>query len=278
VGLCLIGALLLIGMALPVFGLRLGFSDEGNFPEDSTTRKAYDLLAEGFGPGFNGPFLMVAELPDGFDAEALAPIQAAVQDDQGVVFVTPAMPNDEKDPAAATAVQWAVIPTSSPQAEETTETVNRLRADVLPAAEQAAGVDVALTGSVPVQVDFSEYLASRLPVFFGAVLALSFLLLMSVFRSLLVPIKAVVMNLLSIGRQPMASWWPSSSGVGPSSSSASARAARSNPGRPDDDVRHRLRPLHGLRGLPAVTHAGGVATAPATTIARWPTGWPPQPG
>ena len=195
----LIGSLLLIGMALPVFGLRLGFSDEGNFPEDSTTRKAYDLLAEGFGPGFNGPFLMVAELPDGFDAEALAPIAAAVQDDEGVVFVTPAMSNDEKDPAAATAVQWAVIPTSSPQAEETTETVNRLRADVLPAAEQAAGVDVALTGSVPVQVDFSEYLASRLPFFFGAVLALSFLLLMAVFRSLLVPLKAVVMNLLSMG-------------------------------------------------------------------------------
>jgi len=194
-----IGALLLIGMALPVFGLRLGFSDEGNFPENTTTRKAYDLLAEGFGPGFNGPFLMVAELPDGFDAEALAPIQAAVQDDQGVVFVTPAMPNDEKDPAAATAVQWAVIPTSSPQAEETTDTVNRLRADVLPAAERAAGVDVALTGSVPVQVDFSEYLASRLPYFFGAVLALSFLLLMAVFRSLLVPLKAVVMNLLSMG-------------------------------------------------------------------------------
>lgn len=194
-----IGALLLIGMALPVFGLRLGFSDEGNFPENTTTRKAYDLLAEGFGPGFNGPFLMVAELPDGFDAEALAPIQAAVQDDPGVVFVTPAMPNDEKDPAAATAVQWAVIPTSSPQAEETTDTVNRLRADVLPAAERAAGVDVALTGSVPVQVDFSEYLASRLPYFFGAVLALSFLLLMAVFRSLLVPLKAVVMNLLSMG-------------------------------------------------------------------------------
>ena len=194
-----IGALLLIGMALPVFGLRLGFSDEGNFPENTTTRKAYDLLAEGFGPGFNGPFLMVAELPDGFDAEALAPIEAAVQDDPGVVFVTPAMPNDEKDPAAATAVQWAVIPTSSPQAEETTDTVNRLRADVLPAAERAAGVDVALTGSVPVQVDFSEYLASRLPYFFGAVLALSFLLLMAVFRSLLVPLKAVVMNLLSMG-------------------------------------------------------------------------------
>ena len=194
-----IGALLLIGMALPVFGLRLGFSDEGNFSEDTTTRKAYDLLAEGFGPGFNGPFLMVAELPDGFDAESLAPIQAAVQDDPGVVFVTPAMPNDEKDPAAATAVQWAVIPTSSPQAEETTDTVNRLRADVLPAAEQSAGVDVALTGSVPVQVDFSEYLASRLPYFFGAVLALSFLLLMAVFRSLLVPLKAVVMNLLSMG-------------------------------------------------------------------------------
>ncbi len=194
-----IGAGALIVMALPVAGLRLGFSDEGNFPEDSTTRQAYDLLADGFGPGFNGPLLMVAELPDGFDAEALAPIQAAVQDDAGVVFATPAQPNDTENPDAATAAQWFVIPTSAPQDEATTETVKRLRSDVLPGVEKTANVDVALTGSVPIQVDFSDYLSSRLPYFFAAVLSLSFLLLMAVFRSLLVPLKAVVMNLLSIG-------------------------------------------------------------------------------
>ncbi|MEZ5372608.1 MAG: MMPL family transporter [Microthrixaceae bacterium] len=194
-----IGAIVLIAMALPVFSLRLGFSDEGNFAEETTTRQAYDLLAEGFGPGFNGPFLMVAELPDGFDAEALAPIQEAVQGDDGVVFASPAQPSDTEDPSQAKAVQWVVVPTSAPQAEATTDTVKRLRSDVLPAAEQAAGVEVNLTGSVPIQVDFSDYLASRLPYFFAAVLTLSFLLLMAVFRSLLVPLKAVIMNLLSIG-------------------------------------------------------------------------------
>ena len=94
---------------------------------------------------------------------------------------------------------WNVVPTTAPQDEATTDLVNRLRDDVLPPAEQAAGVDVAVTGTVAVNVDFSDYLAARLPYFFGAVLALSFLLLMVVFRSLLVPLKAVIMNLLSIG-------------------------------------------------------------------------------
>ena len=195
----LIGAGVLIVMALPVTGLRLGFSDEGNFPATSTTRKAYDLLADGFGPGFNGPMLMVAELPNGYNPKMLEPIQAAVQADPGVVFASPAQPNNTKDPSKATAVQWFVIPNSSPQDEATTNTVKRLRSEVLPQVEKAANVDVALTGSVPIQIDFSDYLASRLPYFFAAVLALSFLLLMAVFRSLLVPLKAVIMNLLSIG-------------------------------------------------------------------------------
>ena len=142
---------------------------------------------------------MVAELPNGYNPKMLEPIQAAVQADPGVVFASPAQPNNTKDPSKATAVQWFVIPNSSPQDEATTNTVKRLRSEVLPQVEKAANVDVALTGSVPIQIDFSDYLASRLPYFFAAVLALSFLLLMAVFRSLLVPLKAVIMNLLSIG-------------------------------------------------------------------------------
>jgi RND superfamily putative drug exporter len=190
------GALVLVVLALPVLGLRLGFSDEGNFPEDTTTRKAYDLLAEGFGPGFNGRLLVVTELAEGTDPAALEPVTQALADDDGIAFASPAVLND---PAAPTAALWQVIPTTSPQDAATTELVRRLRGDVLAPVEAATGQDVLVTGSVAVNVDFSDYLAKRLPIFFGAVLTLSFLLLMAVFRSVLVPLKAVVMNLLSIG-------------------------------------------------------------------------------
>jgi putative drug exporter of the RND superfamily len=190
------GALALIVLSIPVFGMRLGFSDEGNFDRKTTTRQAYDLLAEGFGPGFNGPFLLAAELPAGKGLNDLAPITDAVRADPGVAFVSPPVPNDEQSPTAAL---WRLVPVSAPQDAATTSTVNRLRSQVLPAAESRAGVDASLTGGVPVQVDFSNYLADRLPLFFAVVLGLSFLLLMTVFRSVLVPLKAVLMNLLSIG-------------------------------------------------------------------------------
>jgi RND superfamily putative drug exporter len=191
----LLGALVLILLALPAFGLRLGFSDESNYADDTTTKKAYDLLVAGFGPGFNGPLTLVAEVPDGVDASDLEAIGEAVADDPGVAFVSPMVRNDPGDP---TAVLWSVAPTSGPQEEATTQLVERLRDDVLPPLEDEAGVDVAVTGTVAVNLDFSDYLESRLPWFFAAVLALSFLLLLVVFRSLLVPFKAVLMNLLSI--------------------------------------------------------------------------------
>ncbi|MEA2704812.1 MAG: putative drug exporter of the superfamily, partial [Actinomycetota bacterium] len=192
-----IGAvLLLILLALPVFGLRLGFSDEGNYAKDTTTRKAYDLLGEGFGPGFNGPLMVVSEVPPGTPQATLQAVTDAIAGDPGVQFASPSVLNNPDSPTAAL---WRVIPTTSPQDEATTKLVDRLRKHVLPAATANTGLDVAVTGSVAIQVDFSEYLASRLPLFFGVVLALSFLLLMTVFRSVLVPLKAVVMNLLSIG-------------------------------------------------------------------------------
>jgi RND superfamily putative drug exporter len=190
------GVVVLVLLALPVFSMRLGFSDEGNFGADTTTRKAYDLLAEGFGPGFNGTFVLAAELPPGTDAAKLDAITAAVQSDPGVAFATPAITDN---PGAPSAALWRMVPATAPQDARTTELVNRLRSDVLPPVERQTGVNVAVTGGVPVQVDFSTYLTNRLPLFFGAVLGLSFLLLMTVFRSVLVPLKAVLMNLLSIG-------------------------------------------------------------------------------
>ena len=190
------GAAVLLLLALPVLSLRLGFSDESNFDEETSTRQAYDLLVEGFGEGFNGPLLLVAEVPAGADVDALNAVTEAAAADPGVAFVSPPQPNDPSNP---TAVVWNLVPTTGPQDEATTDLVDRLRSDVLPPAEAAAGVEVAVTGNVAINVDFSDYLASRLPYFFAAVLLLSFLLLLVVFRSVLVPLKAVVMNLLSIG-------------------------------------------------------------------------------
>ncbi|MEE9414373.1 MAG: MMPL family transporter [Acidimicrobiales bacterium] len=187
----ILGTLILLFLTIPVLSLRLGFSDTGNLPDDTTARQAYDLLAEGFGPGFNGPLLLVAEAGSA-DRDELLAITETLQATEGVAFATPPVPNS---PEAPEAVLWQVIPETSPQAAATSDLVKRLRDEVLP----QTSIDVKVTGSVAIGIDFSEHLARRIPVFFGAVLALSFMLLMVVFRSVLVPLKAVIMNLLSIG-------------------------------------------------------------------------------
>ncbi|MCO5319884.1 MAG: MMPL family transporter [Microthrixaceae bacterium] len=193
-------AAVLLFAAIPVFSMRLGFSDFGNSPEDTTTRQAYDLLAEGFGPGSNGPLTLVTELDGSTDSAALVELTRQIAETPGVQSVSGPIPNTVVDPDAdqLSAAIWQVQPETSPQDEATTALVKSLRSEVLPGAEPA-GTDVLVTGFVAVTVDFSDYLAARLVWFFAAVLTLSFLLLMVVFRSLLVPLKAVVMNLLSIG-------------------------------------------------------------------------------
>jgi RND superfamily putative drug exporter len=190
----LTGTTVLLVLALPLFAIRLGNSDEGNLAEDTTTRQAYDLLSEGFGPGHNGPLLLVTEIPDGTDPAALDRVTEIVGATDGVAFASPPRVSDQGDAAA-----WQVIPTTAPQDGATTELVHRLRDQVLPDATRATNLDVAVTGNLAVNIDFTDYLAERLPYFLAAVLVLSFLLLMVVFRSLLVPLKAVIMNLLSIG-------------------------------------------------------------------------------
>ena len=191
-----VGVVVLVVLALPLLGLRLGFSDEGNLPEDTTTRQAYDLLAEGFGPGFNGTMILAAEVPSDFDQSNFEAVSDALAADPGVAVVSGPFTNNE---AAPTAVFWRVIPTTAPQDEATTALVDRVRDEVLPAATQGTGLDIAVAGAVAINADFTGYLSERLPWFLAAVLGLSFLLLMFVFRSLLVPLKAVIMNLLSIG-------------------------------------------------------------------------------
>ena len=188
------GVALLLLLAAPVLGLRLGFSDEGNFPADSGTRQAYDLLAEGFGPGANGPLLVVAETPQPSDLATLATLADAIRGTDGVAMASPPMPSPDGG-AALIRVQ----PTTGPQDTATEELVEHLRGDVIPAALAGTSVSASVGGSVAFGIDFSDYLAQRMLIFFAAVLGASFLLLMAVFRSLVVPLKAVIMNMLSIG-------------------------------------------------------------------------------
>ncbi|NDF68464.1 MAG: MMPL family transporter [Actinobacteria bacterium] len=192
----IVGTGALLALALPVLDLRLGFADEGNYPADTTTKRAYDLLAEGFGPGFNGPLTLVAAIDTPEQLAAAQSVSQALASTPGVAFASPAVPNDAASPSA---VLWTLYPTSAPQSEEAANLVSSLRDTVLPQAVGDSSLAVKVTGSVAVNVDFSGYLADRLPTFFAVVLALSFVLLMAVFRSLLVPLKAVIMNLLSIG-------------------------------------------------------------------------------
>ena len=192
------GTVLLMTMAYPVLDLRLGFSDEGNFPEQTTTRKAYDLLSEGFGPGFNGPFMAVVEIDDEADLPVTVALAQAIESDTGVQQVSGPIPNNIADPSAPVeAAIIQIVPTTSPQDAATEDLVERLRSEVVPAVT-GGELTVNITGGVPANIDFTDYLARRIVLFFGAVLGLSFLLLMMVFRSLLVPLKAVIMNMLSI--------------------------------------------------------------------------------
>ncbi len=188
------GVLLLLGV--PVLSMRLGFSDEGNFAPETTTRRAYDLLADGFGPGFNGPLLVTIEVGSPADVDAVAPLAQAIGSDPGVVVVSPPIPDNQTTPSAFVV---RVIPTSSPQDQQTSDLVHRLRDDVIPARTADTSLTVSVSGSTAASIDFSEFLGRRMILFFGAVLLFSFILLMAVFRSLLVPFKAVIMNLLSIG-------------------------------------------------------------------------------
>ena len=185
----------LLAIASPIVSMRLGFGDDGNAPSTSTTRKAYDILARGFGPGFNGPLLLAAETPGGqADVGVLNQLAQQLNHVPGVAFTTPPVPN-----AAHTAAIMQVIPTTSPQDVKSDDLVDRLRTTVIPSALKGTNVSVAVGGFSGTVADFAAYTTRMLPVVVGLVLLLSFLLLMVVFRSLLVPLKAVIMNLLSVG-------------------------------------------------------------------------------
>ncbi|MFI1172563.1 MMPL family transporter [Streptomyces melanogenes] len=183
---------LLLTATLPVLGLRVGLPDDGSLPHSRTERRAYDLVAEGFGPGTNGPLVIAAD-PAG-DPGVLDRLVGAVAADPGIASVAPT--HIDRDTGIATLV---VFPTTSPQDKATADTVARLRTDVLPTAIGHGPARAHVGGAAASLSDVGRRTSQRLPVFVAAVLAMSFLLLMLVFRSVLVPLKAVLLNLLSIG-------------------------------------------------------------------------------
>ena len=188
------GLTVVLLLAAPLFGMRLGQTDASQNPTSSTLRRSYDLLAEGFGPGFNGPLILAVDLPDSGPDAALAAISAAVAADPNVAQVSPAVTGPTGDVAVI-----QVTPKTGPQDEATNQLVDRLRGSVVPSAVATSGASVYVGGQTAMFIDMSERVTSRLPLFIGSVVGLSFILLMIVFRSILVPIKAAIMNLLSIG-------------------------------------------------------------------------------
>ena len=186
----LAAAAVMLALAAPVLGMRLGFADAGNDARSTTSRQAYDLLATGFGPGFNSPLIVVA---DG-GRPAAGALHHAIAGTAGVATVTP--PTASPDGKITTMIAF---PAAKPQDAATQDLVNRLRTSVLPPLAHQTGAHILVGGTAAATVDFADAVASRLPLFIAVVIGLSALLLLVVFRSLLIPLKAALLNLLSVG-------------------------------------------------------------------------------
>ena len=186
---------ILLVLAIPVFSMRLAFTDASNDPASATTKQAYDLLAEGFGVGFNGPLIVAVDMHGPADEQTVARLDAAMRSGvPDVAFVAPPQFN-----AAKTGAVITVVPKTSPQSAQTTTLVQTLRSDVIPPVVRGTDVQALVGGQTAGGIDAANFLGSRLFLVIGAVLILSFLLLMTLFRSVVLPLKAVIMNLLSVG-------------------------------------------------------------------------------
>jgi len=185
--------LILLFICVPVTQIRLGASDSGNDPVGTTTRQAYDTLAKGFGPGFNGPITMLADVSNQKSADATSQVVDIIKAQPDVAAVLPAIPTQDGKYQLIT-----VYPKSSPQSEETSDFISELREEVIPQIQKETGVSIQVGGLVAIFKDFGDVLTSKLLKFILSVVILSMLLLMILFRSILIPIKAAAMNLLSI--------------------------------------------------------------------------------
>jgi putative drug exporter of the RND superfamily len=188
---------IIVAIALPFFSLRLGSADQGTDPAGTPTRVAFDTLSRGFGPGYNGPLMLVSVVqPD--QRQVIDTVVHDVSQQPGVAQVATPLYIPSKT-GNGDVVLINVYPTTAPQDAATTDLVNHLRSDTIPKAEGTSGVNVLVGGTTAIYIDFSNVLASKLPLFIGLVVLLSFLLLMTVFRSFVIPLTAAIMNLLSIG-------------------------------------------------------------------------------
>ncbi|TAK60754.1 MAG: MMPL family transporter [Dehalococcoidia bacterium] len=184
---------ILLLLAAPLLGIRLGVSDAGGGPQSATSRRAYDLLAGGFGVGFNGPVIIGIGIDNPAAAGVVADLPRRIEQIDGVANVSAPRFNEERTAATIT-----VIPKTAPQSAQTDELVHRLRSEAA-TWEGGQGAEILVGGPTAVFIDLGDKIAQRMPFFFAAVIGLSFVLLMAVFRSVLIPIKAAIMNLLSIG-------------------------------------------------------------------------------
>ncbi|MFN2606383.1 MAG: MMPL family transporter [Acidimicrobiales bacterium] len=188
------GLVAVVLLAIPIFSLRLGFPGEETTPTSRSSRRAYDLFVAGFGPGTGAPLILAADLRGAKGVATLDPLVAALASQPGVASVSPATANPAGDAAVV-----QLSPVTGAQDEATSTLVHRLRGSVIPDAIVGTGAKVYVGGPTAAFIDQSASIKSRLPVFIGVVVFLSFLLLMAVFRSILVALKAAIMNLLSIG-------------------------------------------------------------------------------
>ena len=183
----------MLALAAPALGLRLASSDASNDPTSQTTRQAYNLLAKGFGPGVNGPLQLAVALLRAHDTAGLTRLADAVRTTPGIASVAP-----PRLSPAGTAAAVIAYPTTSPQSSQTARLVSRLRTTVIPSVERTTGARVYVGGATASQVDFSHVVSNKLPLFIAVVIAVAAVLLVVVFRSLVIPIQAGLMNLLSI--------------------------------------------------------------------------------
>ena len=188
------GLAIMLAIATPALSMRMGLGDAGNDPAGTTTRKAYDLLAEGFGQGFNGPLQVVTQLPHRNDTAAVGRVAMALRETPGIASVS----QPQVSPGGRTVVYQA-FPRSAPQARATTDLVKNLRDNVLPPVARGSGATIVVGGPTASSVDFTHVLSNKLPLFIAVVVGLAALLLLIVFRSLVIPVQAALMNLLSIG-------------------------------------------------------------------------------
>jgi putative drug exporter of the RND superfamily len=188
-----VALIILLALAAPALHMRLSTSDASTYKKSDTTRTAYDLLKQGFGAGFNAPLLLAVELQHPNDRAALTKISDALRQQPGIASVLPPTLNHAGDTATLIA-----YPTTTPQDARTDDTVKTARAETLPPVEEQTGARVSIGGATATNLDFSATIRSKLPLFIGVVVGLSLLLLAIVFRSILVPIKAGLFNLLSI--------------------------------------------------------------------------------